>query len=260
MSKGLKEKRVIVTAGASGIGRTVAEAFAGAGAIVFVCDIDTDAVDILNADASGIVAINADVSDENQVKHFFRNAVDSMGGLDILVSNAGTPGPIGPVESVSADEWRQTIAVNLNGQFFCAQEAVPVMKRQQSGCIVNVSSSGGLHGCPLRAPYAAAKWGIIGLAKTLAMELGPHGIRVNAICPGSVEGERIDRVIAAEAESRGISETEVRDSYLRQTSMRTFVSAQDVADLILFVCSDAGAKISGQALSVDGHTETLRTI
>jgi NAD(P)-dependent dehydrogenase (short-subunit alcohol dehydrogenase family) len=150
------------------------------------------------------------------------------------------------------------MAVNINGQFYCARRAVPLLKAAGGGSIVNLSSSAGLFGYPMRSPYAASKWAVIGFTRTLAMELGEFGIRVNAICPGSVEGERTDRVIAAEAKSKGVSPEEVRKGYVRTVSMRTFVTAQDIANMILFICSEAGSKISGQALSVDGHTETLR--
>jgi len=137
---------------------------------------------------------------------------------------------------------------------------VLMLKTACGGSIVNISSTAGLHGYPLRAPYAVAKWGVIGLTKTLAMELGPYGIRVNAICPGSVGGDRMDRVVAAEATTRGVSEKQVREGFLRQTSMRMFVRAEDVAAMVLFLCSDAGAAISGQAIAVDGHTEGLGTL
>jgi NAD(P)-dependent dehydrogenase (short-subunit alcohol dehydrogenase family) len=175
----------------------------------------------------------------------------------VLVNNAGSSGPTGPVESLDYADWRRTIEVNLDSQFLCTKQAVPMLREAGGGSIVNISSSAGLRGYPMRTPYAAAKWGVIGLTKTLAMELGPEGIRVNAICPGSVAGDRIDRVIEAAAEARGVGAETVRQGYLRQVSMRTFVSAEDVAELALFLCSEAGARISGQALAVDGHTEGL---
>ncbi len=247
--------RVLVTAGGSGIGLGIAEAFADAGEQVHVCDIDESRVSALSG--SGIGATTTDVSDPGQVAALFVEVQSVLGGLDVLVNNAGTAGPTGPIESLSFEDWRETLSVNLDSQFLCAHHAVPMLKAAGGGSIVNIASTAGLHGYPLRAPYAAAKWGVIGLAKTLAMELGPHGIRVNAICPGSVEGERLDRVIAAEALTRGVGKERVRTDLLGQTSMRTFVHARDVAELALFLCSDAGARISGQAIAVDGHTEGL---
>ncbi len=260
MPHDLNDKRVIVTGGANGIGRIVAESFLGEGARVWICDIDPQAIDEFRASNPGAGASLADVSDPDQVDQFFDAATSDLGGLDILINNAGTAGPTGPIEDLELNAWRKTFAVNVDGQFLCTRRAVPMFKEQESGCIINMSSTGGLFGCPLRTPYATAKWGVIGLTKTLAMELGAYGIRVNAICPGSVEGKRIDRVIEAEAQARGISADKIRENYLRQTSLHTFVSAEDVAHLILFVCSDAGAKITGQALTVDGNTETLAQI
>ena len=249
-------QRVLVTAGGSGIGLVIAEAFAAAGDHVHVCDVDRSRLEALSG-SSAIGTTAADVSDPDEVAALFDDVQSELGGLDVLVNNAGTAGPTGPVESLSFDDWRRTLAVNLDSQFLCTRHAVPMLKTAGGGSIVNISSTAGLHGYPLRAPYAAAKWGVIGLTKTLAMELGPHDIRVNAICPGSVDGERLDRVIAAEASARAVSEQQVRDGFLRQTSMRTFIDAGDVAALALFLCSDAGATISGQALAVDGHTEGL---
>jgi len=174
-----------------------------------------------------------------------------------LINNAGIAGPTGKIESIAIDDWIRTIDVDLNAQFFCARLAIPLLKRADGGSIVNMSSSAGLMGYPMRSPYAVAKWGVIGLTKTMAMELGQFDIRVNAICPGSVEGDRMDRVVEAEASARGVSAQVVRAGYVKYTSMKCFVEAADVVALVMFICSDAGSRISGQALSVDGHTETL---
>jgi NAD(P)-dependent dehydrogenase (short-subunit alcohol dehydrogenase family) len=248
--------RVLVTAAGTGIGREIAEAFSREGARVHVCDIDAASVADLRA-TGRFGTTEADVSSERDVERLFRDVDRDLGGLDVLVNNAGTSGPTGPVESLDFTGWRRTLEVNLDSQFLCARLAVPRLLEAGGGSIVNMSSSAGLHGYPLRSPYATAKWGVIGLTKTLAMELGPSGIRVNAICPGSVAGERIERVMAAEAEARGATPDEVRSGYLRQVSMRTFVHAADVAALVLFLCSEGGSRISGQALGVDGFTEGL---
>ena len=247
-------KRVLVTAGGSGIGLVIAQAFADAGDRVHVCDIDRSYLEALS-ESSAIGTTPADVSEPDQVAALFDRLQSELGGLDVLVNNAGIAGPTGPVESLSFDDWRRTLAVNLDSQFLCSRHAVPMLKAAGGGSIVNISSTAGLHGYPLRAPYAAAKWGVIGLTKTLAMELGPHAVRVNAICPGSVAGERMDRVVAAEARVRKVPEDLVREGFLRQSSMGIFVRAEDVAALALFLCSEAGAAISGEALAVDGHTE-----
>jgi NAD(P)-dependent dehydrogenase (short-subunit alcohol dehydrogenase family) len=176
----------------------------------------------------------------------------------VLINNAGIAGPIGPVEDISPEAWRKTIAVNLDGQFLCARNAVPLLKSAGGGCIINLSSTAGLGGCPNRSPYVASKWAIIGLTKTLAMELGIFGIRVNAICPGSVEGERIRRVMKADAEALGKSVEEVHANYVAGNSMRTLIQPEEIANLARFLCAETSAHITGQALVIDGHTETLR--
>ena len=250
--------RVIVTAAASGIGREVAEAFAAAGARVHICDLDGERLADCEARMAGVTTSLADVSRPEQVDAFIAEAIEHLGGVDVLVNNAGIAGPTAPVESITTDDWNSTMAVNINGQFYCTRLIVPHMKAQRSGSIINISSSAGLMGYPRRSPYAASKWAVIGFTKTLAMELGEFNIRANAICPGPVEGDRMDRVIAAEASATNVPPAHVRKGYLRQSSMRTFINRRDVADTILFLCSPAGDKISGQAISIDGFTETLR--
>ncbi len=250
--------RVLITAGASGIGAAIASAFASANARVHICDCDAGALERALAAKEGITGTLADISDPEAVDQLFAEVRSTLGGLDVLVNNAGIAGPIAPVEEIAPDEWRRTLAVNLDGQFLCARRAVPLLKAAGGGCIVNISSAAGFVGCPNRTPYVASKWAVIGLTKTLAMELGTFGIRVNAVCPGLVEGERMRRVIAGDAAALGKSEEEVRASYVAGTSMRTFIQPEEVAHLVLFLCSDAGTHINGQALGVDGHTETLR--
>ena len=257
MDSRLDGKRALVTAGADGIGRAIVEVFMAAGARVHICDVD-DAKLLAARDAlPGLGGTLADVADPGAVDRLFDAALDSLGGLDILVNNAGIAGPTAPAEEIRPADWRRTIAVDLDGVFHCARRAIPALKQAGGGSIVNISSTAGLFGFPNRSPYAAAKWGVIGLTKTLAMELGRFGIRVNAICPGSVAGPRMDQVIAADAAARGLDPADIRNAYVAQVSMRTFVDVTDIANMALFVCSDAGAKISGQALAVDGHTETL---
>jgi NAD(P)-dependent dehydrogenase (short-subunit alcohol dehydrogenase family) len=247
--------RVLVTAAATGIGRTVATRFADAGARVHVCDIDADALSVFLAQQPIIGGTHADVAAPADVERLFDEVREAFGGLDVLVGNAGVAGPAGPVQELDVDGWRRTLDVNLTGAFLCARAAVPLLLDAGGGSIVLMSSNAGLMGLPHRAPYVATKWGLIGLVKTLAMELGPQAIRVNAVCPGDVEGERIERVIAAEAATRGLSVDEVVAERVQAVSLRTMVTADDVASLILFICSDEGGKISGQALAVDGNAE-----
>ena len=250
-------KRVLITAAGSGIGRTMAEGFLRSGARVHICDIAEAALRSFASTQATLSFSVADVAKPTDVERLFAEATNRLGGLDILINNAGIAGPAGPIESIGIEDWTRTIDIDLNAQFFCARLAIPMLKRAGGGSIVNMSSSAGLMGYPMRSPYAAAKWAVIGLTKTMAMELGQFGIRVNAICPGSVEGDRMARVLAAEAKARGISEQSLRADYVKYTSMKCFVEATDVAALVMFICSDAGSRISGQALSVDGHTETL---
>lgn len=247
--------RVIVTAGGSGIGRIIAERFAQLGSEVLCCDVDPERVALLDAGVPSIVTAVADVSRSEDVDRLFRLADAQMGGVDVLVNNAGIAGPVAYVEEVPLEDWRRTLDVNLTGAFLCAQRVAPILKQQHSGCIINMSSQYGLFGGPTRSPYVASKWGLIGLTKTLAMELGPFGIRVNAVCPGAVEGERLERVLREEAFKKGTTRDDLREEWVRGCSLRTFVTPEDVAATVLFLASRGGAHISGQALAVDGHTE-----
>lgn len=258
MTQDLSGLRVLVTAAASGIGRAIATTLLSHGAAVHICDLDADRLTAIRADYPTLGTTQADVAAPPDVDRLFAAVEAHLGGLDVLVNNAGIAGPTGPVETLEIDAWDRTMAVNINSQFYCARRAIPLLKAAGGGAIVNLSSVAGLFGYPLRAPYAASKWAVIGFTKTLAMELGNDGIRVNAICPGPVQGPRIDGVISARAAAQGVDFDTMRDNYLRQNSLHTFIQAQDIADLVLFLCSPAGRKFSGQALAIDGNTEHLR--
>jgi len=249
--------RAVVTAGAAGIGRAIAETLIAAGAKVYVCDVSAKALASFSEANPAAVTSQADVSNLAQVDRLFENVARAFGGLDLLVNNAGIAGPTGHVEEVEPADWDRTLAVNINGQFYCTRKAVPLLKQAGGGSIVNISSAAGKFGFPLRTPYAASKWAIIGFTQSLAIELGPSNIRVNAILPGVVEGERIDRVIEAKAASLDITEDEMRKRMLDNVSMKCMVSAQDIANMVLFLISPAGQRISGQPLSVDGHLTCL---
>ena len=248
-------QRVMITAGAAGIGRAIALGFAGQGARVEICDIDSAALDEFSGIAPSIGTTCRDVSDPAAVDVWFDTCLDRLGGLDVLINNAGIAGPTAPVEDMDYDGWQQCITVCLDSQFLSARRAVPVMKRQRTGSIINISSGAGLAGYPYRSPYCAAKWAVIGLTKSLAAELGPYNVRANCICPGAVSGPRMDRVIAAEAKASGRSEDDIRASYTRGVSLRRFVEPEEIADAALFLASPAAKMISGEALSVDGHAE-----
>lgn len=262
------KQRVLITAAGSGIGLATAHAFLAVGANVFICDVDFEILQTaatalwgqtpskMGSDPTSCAAI-ADVSDEAQVQALFAAATEKLGGLDVLVNMAGIAGPTATLEDISLADWRRCLAVNLDAAFLCAKAAIPHLKRNQSGSIVNMSSNAGLFGFPRRSPYASAKWAIRGLTRTLAQELGPSGIRVNCICPGAVEGDRIDRVIAAEALKTNRAPDDVRAQIVSRSSLRQFVRPEDIAAMILFLTSPAGARISGQEIAIDGHTETL---
>lgn len=249
--------RVLVTAGASGIGRAIAEAFANEGARVFVCDVDADALAQLASEQPTIGQCNADVASRERVQRLFDAALAALGGLDTLVNNAGIAGPTGKVEEIDPLEWDRCLAVDLTGQFNCVRLAVPHLRRSGNASIMNVSSLAGRLGFPLRTPYAAAKWGVIGLTRSLAAELGPDRIRVNALLPGIVAGARQQRVLTAKAAARGVTFDEMERLAFSYTSIKDYVSAEQLADLVLYAASRRGAAISGQALSVCGDTNML---
>lgn len=250
-------QRVLITAGASGIGLALARRFADRGDQIAICDVDADAVARLQAEIPTVIAVQADVTDEAQMAAFLDDIEATWGGIDVVCANAGTGGPAGNIETLDYAAWQACVAVNLHGAFLTCRWAARVMRAQGSGLIVLTSSTAGLFGYPLRSPYCASKWAIVGLTKTLAAELGPVGVRVNAICPGAVEGDRMDRVVAMEAKASGKSEKDVRAQYVTGVSMRTWVNGDDLADTVLFLASPAASKISGQIMAIDGHTESL---
>jgi NAD(P)-dependent dehydrogenase (short-subunit alcohol dehydrogenase family) len=245
-------RRVVITGGASGLGLAMARAFVALGDRVAVCDADPAAV---AAVPSGIRAAVADVTDAAEMGAFLAGVEAEWGGADIVISNAGIGGPAGPIEDLDFAAWQRCLSVNLDGAFLTCRWAARVMKAQGSGVILLTSSVSGLFGFPWRTPYVAAKWGIVGLTKALASELGPHGVRVNAICPGAVEGPRMDRVIAMEAKAQSRTEADVRRGFTDGVALRRFVTADEVAAMAVFLASPGAAAISGQAMAVDGHTE-----
>ena len=247
----------LISAGASGIGLACARALADAGHRVLTLDVDADAIAKFQnefGEGSGVVC---DVADAAQVEAAFLSLVDPHQRVDLLFNNAGVAGPQQPVENIEVTAWQSTIDTDLNSVFYLTRLVIPLMKSRRSGLILNMSSSAGRYGCPMRSPYVAAKWAAIGLTQTWAMELGPWNIRVNALCPGSVGGERIERVIDCDAAERGMTPGEIRKIYQRQSSLRDFVSPADIAAVVCFLAGPGGRMISGQTLGIDGHTESL---
>ena len=254
----LPEKlRVLITAGASGIGRATADLLMERGARVHICDVSDEFLADYRAAHPEAGITKTDVSSEADVAHLFDDVKASLGGLDALINNAGIAGPTGGVEDIRPEDWRRTIDVCLTGQFLCAHFAVPLLKTAGGGSIVNLSSAAGRFGYAFRTPYSAAKFGVIGFTESLAKELGPANIRVNAILPGIVEGQRMSGVIAARAKQTGVSYDAMEKTYLDRVSMRRMVSASDIAATIAYLLSPAGRNVSGQSLGVDGNIETL---
>ncbi len=250
-------RRVVITGGASGIGRVMAEAFMALGDRVAVCDYDQKSIRDMEAAYPKCLSYRADVCDEAAMSTFFANVDEAFEGVDILISNAGTGGPAGGIETLIYEDWRTCISVNLDGAFLSCRWAAEAMKAQSSGLILLISSTSGLFGVPYRSPYVSAKWGLIGLMKTLAIELGSANVRVNAICPGAVEGERMERVLSIESEATGRPIAEIREQYTDGVSLRRFITPQNIAEMAVFLASEAGCNISGQAISVDGNTERM---
>ena len=257
--QGIENKKVLITAGATGIGKATAIAMMKAGAQVHVCDINAQALAELKQLYPLLLTSVTNVAEPIEVAAMFAQLQQEFSGkLDFLVNNAGVSGPAGPIETLDIEAWKATFDVNLHATFYVSKHAIPLLK-QQGGAIMNLSSTAGLFGYPMRSPYASAKWAIVGLSKTMAMELGPFNIRVNCICPGAVNGDRMDRVISSIAQASGETLAKVRQDNVKSTSMKTFVDAEDIANMIVFSFSDLGAKISGQSLTVDGDTHSLAT-
>ena len=250
-------QRVMITAAAAGIGRVIARAFAAQGAKVHVCDVNESALEKFRAENPQIAATTVNVAHEGEIDAWFDDALDDLGGLDVMVNNAGIKGPTAPVDDIDFEDWRDCLSICLDSHFLCARRAAPVMKAQKSGAIINLSLTAGLYGFGNRTPYAAAKWAVIGLTKSLAIELGPYDVRCNAICPGAVRGDRIDRVIDGEAEVRGVERAVIAREITWSQSIPRFVEPEEIADMCLFLASPAARMVNGQAIAVDGHLETM---
>jgi NAD(P)-dependent dehydrogenase (short-subunit alcohol dehydrogenase family) len=249
--------RILVTAGANGIGLEIARAFLREGARVHVCDVDEAALAALAQSDPALGRTRADVADRTQVEALFREALAGLGGLDVLVNNAGIAGPTGQVEEINPEDWDRCLEVCITSQFNCARLAVPHLRASANASIVNLSSAAGKLGFALRSPYAAAKWAVIGFTKSLAIELGEAGVRVNAILPGIVAGDRQRRVLEAKAQQRGVSFSEMERIAFSYTSLKEYVTPQQIADQIVFLASPRARTITGQAIAVDGDTKML---
>lgn len=255
MSKGIDGKRVIVTAGGSGIGRAIVDRFAAAGAHVHTCDVRQEFLDDVTASHDRVSGSLADVGVPGDVENLVAAAADTMGGIDVLVNNAGIGGPRAALEDISYEDWDRTIGVNLNGMFYCIKNVAPHMKAQNSGCIVNISTASAKVALPMRSPYVASKVGVLGLTHTVAREYGPFGIRCNSILPGLIDNPRGRGIVANQAKERAISVEEREAEFLEFISLKCWIDPTEVGDLAVFLASDAGRHITGQDIGMDGNVE-----
>jgi len=251
-------RRVVVTAGGGGIGLAIAKAFVAHGDRVHICDINEEVLKQVTHDNDAITATVCDVSDRSSVEAFVKAAADTLGGIDVLINNAGIAGPTASVEEMDPDQWDAVLAVNLTGTFNVTRLAIPYLKQSAAGVILIMSSVGGRFGYPERSPYATTKRGLLGLTETLAIELGDAGIRVNAIAPGAVSGERIERVLQGRAEASGRGLEDVTAEALNIQSIKRFVDPDDIAALALFLASDHAKSISGQTIAIDGGAKAAQ--
>ena len=253
--------RVVITAGAAGIGRVMAESFMANGGLVVVSDIDAEAVADFSKAHPDHLALQSDAGSEDDAEALMSQALAHLGGLDVLINNAGASGPFSPLEDMDADGWRLTTAVNLDGTFYHTKRAIPALREAAAehgeAFIINISSIAGRLAYPNHSPYSATKWGIVGLTETLSLELGRAGIRVNAIQPGIVAGPRIDNVARSRAKELGISEEEAMSQALRNVALGRTVTSQDIANMALVLCSPLGHNIAGQSISVCGHVYAI---
>lgn len=248
-------QRVLITAGAAGIGREIARAFAATGAKIFVCDIDAAALNALAGEIAGLKTGVCDVSKRQDIERMVAASAEALGGLDVLVNNAGVSGPTAPVEKMDSDEWEKVMQVDLTGTFNVTRCAIPHIKKSQAGVIINMSSVAGRFGYANRGPYCTAKWGIIGFTKTLSIELGEFGIRANAILPGAVEGPRLQKVFEGRAKESGKPLEEIKREAMGVQSLKRLVDPRDIAALAVFLASNAAKSISGQMLPIDNDMQ-----
>ena len=258
MPLNLNNKKIIISAGASGIGWAITKVCLSRGAIVYLCDIDSKSLNKIKKHpltGKKLFSYECDASDEDEVSSFFYQIKKKTKKIDALINNVGVAGPTGTIEKLNSNDWEQTLKVNVISHFYFTKLAIPMLKKNKGGSIINISSGAGIMGFPLRSPYAASKWAIIGVTKTLAMELGKFNIRVNAVCPGTIKGNRMKRVIRDKAKFRKISTKAIEKDFVSMSSMKQWILEEDIGKMCSFLISDDSSKVSGQVISVDGHTE-----
>ncbi len=256
----LLNKKIIISAAADGIGWSIAQECMLNGAIVYLTDKNNESLDEISKHdlyEKQLFLDKVNAHDAQEVENYFIKIKNNVDNIDALINNVGIAGPTGKLEELNINDWKETIDVNINSHFYYNKFSIPLIKKNNGGSIINLSSTAGLFGFPLRSPYAASKWAVIGMTKSLAMELGEFNIRVNAICPGSVSGDRMKRVIEAKAESLGVTKESLQKDYESMVSLKTFVDKKDVSNMVVFLLSDEAKKISGQVMTVDGNTERM---
>ena len=258
--KSLFNKKIIISAAADGIGWSIAQECMSNGALVYVSDKNKEALDNISKHdlyEKQLFLDRVNTHDFQEVENYFNKIKDKIDKIDALINNVGISGPTGKLENLDIDDWKETIDININSHFYYTKLAIPLLKKNNGGSIINLSSTAGLFGFPLRIPYAASTWAIIGMTKSLAIELGEFNVRVNAICPGSVSGDRMKRVIGAKAKSLGVTEDSLQKDYESMISLKTFVNKEDIANMAVFLLSQEAHKISGQVMTIDGNTERM---
>jgi len=256
----LKNKKIIISAGASGIGWATAKICVAKGALVYLCDIDLKAINKVKKHPSynkRIFVSETDASDEMEVVDFFHKIKKKFINLDALINNVGVAGPTGTIEKLVSSEWENTLHVNVNSHFYFTKQAIPLLKKSKTSSIINISSGAGIMGFPLRSPYAASKWAVVGMTKTLAMELGKYKIRVNVICPGTIKGDRMKRVIRDKAKFTKVLAKKIENDFISMASMKSWINEEDIGNMCAHLISDASNKVSGQVIAVDGNAERM---
>jgi len=260
LGSSLKSKKIVISAGASGIGWATTKICVAKDASVYLCDINSKAINKVKKHPQynkKIFAANVDASKESAVIKFFKDIKKKFKYLDGLINNVGIAGPTGSIEKLNSRDWVRTLYVNVISHFYFTKQTIPLMKKSKYGSIINISSGAGIMGFPLRSSYAASKWAVVGLTKTLAMELGKYKIRVNAVCPGTIKGDRMERVIRDKAKFTKISPKIIEDDFISMSSMKTWVAEEDIGNMCAFLISNEANKVSGQVIAVDGNTERM---
>ena len=256
----LKNKKIIISAGASGIGWAITKVCVAKGALIYLCDVDPKAINKVKKHPSynkRIFVLETDASNETEVIDFFHKIKKKFRNLDALINNVGIAGPTGTIEKLDSNEWENTLQVNVNSHFYFTKHAIPLLKKSKSSSIINISSGAGIMGFPLRSAYAASKWAVVGMTKTLAMELGKYKIRVNAICPGTIKGDRMKRVIRDKAKFLKVSQKKIEKEFVSMASMNCWINEEDIGNMCAFLISNEANKVSGQIIAVDGNAERM---